>query len=48
MSDSDVATKAPESDLAEKSAIPGDTAVDQGPSLGVRLCDIDINKQQLT
>ncbi|KAM0714213.1 hypothetical protein Q7P37_010000 [Cladosporium fusiforme] len=35
MSDSELATRAPESDLAERSAIPGDTAVDQGPtSLG--------------
>jgi hypothetical protein len=37
MSDSDLATRAPESDLAEQSAIPGDTVVDQGASLGVSL-----------
>lgn len=37
MSEPDIATRAPESDLAEQSAIPGDTAVDQGASLGV--CD---------
>lgn len=36
MADEEVATKAPESDLAEQSAIPGDSAVDQGASLGVR------------
>jgi len=35
MSEPDLATRAPESDLAEQSAIPGDTAVDQGASLGV-------------
>jgi hypothetical protein len=35
MSDSDLATRAPESDLVEQSAIPGDTVVDQGASLGV-------------
>lgn len=36
MSDSELATRAPESDLAEQSAIPGDSAVDQGAaSLGV-------------
>lgn len=35
MSEPEIATKAPESDLAERSAIPGDSAVDQGPSLGV-------------
>ncbi|KAL1582777.1 hypothetical protein WHR41_08361 [Cladosporium halotolerans] len=34
MSEPEIATKAPESDLAERSAIPGDSAVDQGPSLG--------------
>ncbi|GAB7355405.1 hypothetical protein MBLNU459_g5923t1 [Dothideomycetes sp. NU459] len=34
MADEDVATKAPESDLAEQSAIPGDTVVDQGASMG--------------
>jgi hypothetical protein len=37
MSDSDLATRGPESDLAEQSAIPGDTVVDQGASLGVWL-----------
>jgi hypothetical protein len=37
MSDNDLATRAPESDLAEQSAIPGDTVVDQGASLGVSL-----------
>lgn len=37
MSEPDIATRAPESDLAEQSAIPGDTAVDQGASLGVCL-----------
>lgn len=37
MADDEVATRAPESDLAEQSAIPGDSAVDQGPSLGVSL-----------
>lgn len=36
MADNDLATRAPESDLAEQSAIPGDTVVDQGASLGVR------------
>jgi hypothetical protein len=35
MADDELATRAPESDLAEQSAIPGDSAVDQGPSLGV-------------
>jgi hypothetical protein len=36
MSDNDLATRAPESDLAEQSIIPGDSAVDQGAaSLGV-------------
>ncbi|KAG9941610.1 dienelactone hydrolase family protein, partial [Aureobasidium melanogenum] len=34
MADDEVATRAPESDLAEQSVIPGDSAVDQGPSLG--------------
>jgi dienelactone hydrolase len=34
MTDQELATRAPESDLAEQSAIPGDSAVDQGPSLG--------------
>ncbi|CAD0052991.1 unnamed protein product, partial [Aureobasidium pullulans] len=34
MADDELATRAPESDLAEQSAIPGDSAVDQGPSLG--------------
>ena len=37
MSDNDLATRAPESDLAEQSVIPGDTVVDQGASLGVSL-----------
>ena len=37
MSEPDLATRAPESDLAEQSAIPGDSAVDQGASLGVCL-----------
>ena len=37
MSDNDLATRAPESDLAEQSAIRGDTVVDQGASLGVSL-----------
>lgn len=37
MADNELATRAPESDLAEQSAIPGDSAVDQGPSLGVSL-----------
>lgn len=36
MADEEIATRAPESDLAEQSAIPGDTAVDQGASMGVR------------
>ncbi|THX94580.1 dienelactone hydrolase [Aureobasidium pullulans] len=35
MADDELATRAPESDLAEQSAIPGDSAVDQGPSLGL-------------
>jgi hypothetical protein len=36
MSDNDLATRAPENDLAEQSPIPGDTVVDQGAaSLGV-------------
>lgn len=37
MADEEVATKAPESDAQEKSAIPGDTMVDQGASMGVSL-----------
>lgn len=35
MADDEVATKAPESDAAEQSAIPGDSTVDQGASMGV-------------
>lgn len=41
MADDELATRAPESDLAEQSAIPGDSAVDQGPSLGVSLHSIN-------
>jgi len=42
MADDELATRAPESDAAEQSAIPGDSAVDQGAaSMGVsRLDDI--------
>ena len=36
MADEDVATKAPESDAAEQSVIPGDTPAQAGPSMGVR------------
>lgn len=36
MADEDIATRAPESDLAAGSVIPGDTVVDQGASMGVR------------
>lgn len=36
MADEDVSTRAPESDAAaQQSAIPGDTVVDQGASMGV-------------
>ena len=35
MADEDVATKAPESDTAEQSAIPGDTPAQAGPTMGV-------------
>jgi hypothetical protein len=46
MSEPDLATRAPESDLAEQSAIPGDTAVDQGASLGVcyHIAERQVNK----
>lgn len=35
MADEEVATKAPESDAQEQSAVPDDTKVDQGASMGV-------------
>lgn len=35
MADAEVATKAPESDAAEQSVLPGDTPAQQGPTLGV-------------
>ena len=35
MSDGDVATKAPESDAAEQSVLPGDTPAQHGASMGV-------------
>lgn len=35
MADSDVATKAPESDAAVQSPIPGDTVAQEGASMGV-------------
>jgi hypothetical protein len=37
MADDELATRAPESDLAEQSVIPGDSVVEQGPSLGVSI-----------
>lgn len=36
MADEEVATKAPESDAAQQSVIPGDTPAQEGPTLGVR------------
>ncbi len=36
MTDQDVATKAPESDAAEGSIVPGDTKAQEGASMGVR------------
>ena len=35
MADEEVATKAPESDAAEKSVVPGDTPAQEGPTMGV-------------
>ena len=35
MADDDLATKAPESDAAEKSVIAGDTPAQEGPAMGV-------------
>ena len=35
MADEDIATRAPESDLAEQSIIPGDSVVDQGARMGM-------------
>ncbi len=35
MADSEVATKAPESDTQERSTIPGDTPAQEGASMGV-------------
>lgn len=35
MADEDVATKAPEGDAAEQSAVPGDTPAQTGPTMGV-------------
>jgi hypothetical protein len=48
MADDELATRAPESDLAEQSAIPHDSAVDQGPSLGVSIKRVDTIATKLT
>jgi dienelactone hydrolase len=48
MADDELATRAPESDLAEQSAIPGDSAVEQGPSLGVSTKSVDTIATKLT
>jgi hypothetical protein len=48
MADDELATRAPESDLAEQSFLPGDSAVDQGPSLGVSIRRVDAIATKLT
>ena len=35
MADEEVATKAPESDAAEQTTVPGDTPAQEGPTMGV-------------
>ena len=36
MADAEVATKAPETDALENSAVPKDTPAQEGPTMGVR------------
>ncbi|KAI4849674.1 dienelactone hydrolase [Aureobasidium sp. EXF-8845] len=48
MADDELATRAPESDLAEQIDIPGDSIVDQGPSLGVSIKRVDTIATKLT